>query len=139
MDDKRVSVKETELIATMSKYVVLVSISLFTTFVSIMIGFIRSYNFRNETTHPKDTGYVYIQYNWLFIDIASNLICFMTQFGFFKIGNDIYYKYCSYINARCQSCVLYCIAKKIKTQRERQKQTLSQTSTTPTSENSSVL
>ena len=110
----------------MSKYVVLVSISLFTTFIALIIAIIRINNFDDENEFPKDTGVLYFQLNWMFIDMTSNLLCFMTQFAFFKIGNDIYYKRCTWIDSKCQNFVKYYTIKKMKSRQEKHAQQLQQ-------------
>lgn len=99
------SISETQLqlISTMSKYSVLVSICLFATFINFSIIFTRIMRPVFGGPMKLSVTLKYIHFNFLMFDIFLNIIGFMVQFRFF--GNKKYLKYCKYCDNKCKSIV----------------------------------
>lgn len=113
--EKDISSQQLALITTMSKYVVLVSISLITTFMSFGIQFIRSILIVNGASRQDDLPLLYLFYLFSAIDYFTNIICFMTQYVFF--GKKSYYKYCKRLDNGCQKFVKKKTVKKMNQER----------------------
>ena len=89
----------------MSKYVTLVTISLLTSFTTLLIVVYRIVRISQGATKAEDMPFFYLQFNWLSSDILINILCFMTQFRYF--GNDTYYRYCTKFDHFCKNAVKF--------------------------------
>ena len=89
----------------MSKYLVLALISLLTTLIQATVLIVRiiiilkTWNVNSAIV----TELRYVTMNWMFVDLLTNLLCFMMQFSFF--GTKSYYKYCGFVDQSVQSLV----------------------------------
>ena len=101
----------------MSKYVVLVLISLISTIITFIIVIIRAIYLSNNGSRYNIYGKIllYLHINWFNIDLIVNIICFMAQFRFF--GNKYYYKFCKCLDKKCKNFVKYKTMKYMDTQR----------------------
>ena len=109
------------LIKTMSRYVVLVSISLLTTIIGVGLMFAVGANASNSTNLTEGlSSNVFLFYAsliWFIIDLTTNVLCFLLQFQFF--GYKIYYKYCQYIDQKCINIVKYFAIRQMRNERDK--------------------
>ena len=91
------------LISAMSKYTVLVSISIITSFGFWILIIIRSIIAATGGTRNDDLPVQITSFNYAAFDVLINMICFMAQFRFF--GMKEYYKYCNFIDNKCKNLV----------------------------------
>ena len=104
-DAPSIQVKQTQLrlIYTMSKYVILVSFSVISTFITFVIFAYRAYVYYDQgSSRYHSQVIIYFQLNWSVIDSLTNIICTMMQFRFF--GNKFYKQYCVYFHNKVQLC-----------------------------------
>ena len=99
ISDSDMSTVQLNMIDTMSKYVVLVSIILLSTLITIGILASRmALSQRSNKTVKSILWFAHV--NWLVIDLFLNIVCLMTQFNFF--GKNNYQRYCYYTHLLCK-------------------------------------